>query len=369
MVKTTPILIKTTATDQPTPAQKKFNTTMKRIDKHKQLLAQWQEQLPQCRQTLSEAMQPLREAFAVNQEQIIKHLDEAYKTQKLTKIQKDKISHIITFISEQLIDVYDRDDLKPYYNFYANTDYDQEEEAAKAEYYAHVKAAIKEDLGLEIDPENMNEDTVAELQERINSKREEELAAQEAKQTKRKKSAKQKAKEEREQQEAQELGKSIQTIYRQLVGALHPDREPDEAERLRKTELMQQVSVAYDNKDLLKLLELQLATEQIDQAHINNLNEERLKYFNKILQEQLEQLEQEIFQYQQEAAHLTQSMMVFDLRPEDLARLIKRHLEGFKTHLAQLQLDVEAMQEVRSLKGWLNNYKIPRPVQHVELDF
>lgn len=369
MTRTTPILIKTDSTDKPTPAQKKFNTTMKRIDKQKQLLVQWQEVLPRCRQELEAGMQPLREAFSVQQEQLIQWLDEAYKTQKLTNIQKEKISYIITRVSEQLIEIYERDDLKPYYNFYANSDYDQEEQEAKAEYYAHVKAALKEDLGLEIDPENINPETVADIQERIHNKREEALAAEEAKRAKRKKTAKQLAKEEREQQEAQAMSKSIQTIYRQLVTVLHPDREPDETERLRKTELMQQVTVAYENKDLLKLLELQLATEQIDQAHINSLNEERLKYFNKILQDQLNELEQELFAYQQEAAQLTQSSLVFGLRPQDLPRLVSQEVESFKKQVAQLQLDVEAMQELRALKAWLNEYKIPRPMQYIEIDF
>ncbi|WP_020559501.1 hypothetical protein [Thiofilum flexile] len=370
MTQTTPILIKTTATDKPSPAQKKFNTTMKRIDKQKQLLAQWQESLPRYRQELIETMQPLKAAFTAQQEQLMLRLDEAYKTQKLTKIQQDKISYIITSISEQLIEIYERDDLKPYYNFYANADYDQEEEEAKAAYYAQVKESIKEDLGLEIDPENMNPETFAEIRERINAKQEEAFAAEEAKRSKRKKTAKQLAKEEREQQEAQALSQSIQSIYRQLVGALHPDREPDETERLRKTELMQQVTVAYDNKDLLKLLELQLAIEQIDQAHINNLNEERLKYFNKILQDQLYELEQEVFVYQQEAYELTQGMgILFGTQPSDMPRLINRQVESFKKQLANLKLNVEAVQELRSLKAWLNEYKIPRPMQYIEIDF
>jgi hypothetical protein len=47
-----------------------------------------------------------------------------------------------------------------------------------------------------------------------------------------------------------------------LVAALHPDREPDEQERKRKTELMQRVNTSYGKKYLLLLLELQLEIEQ-----------------------------------------------------------------------------------------------------------
>ncbi len=48
------------------------------------------------------------------------------------------------------------------------------------------------------------------------------------------------------------------------MAVLHPDREPDEAERVRKTELMQRVNEAYSKKDLLQLVALQLEIEQID---------------------------------------------------------------------------------------------------------
>ena len=57
---------------------------------------------------------------------------------------------------------------------------------------------------------------------------------------------------------------------------------------------MQKVTVAYKNRDLLQLLELQLTVEQIDQNEIDAINEDRLRYFNKILQRQSRELKQEI---------------------------------------------------------------------------
>jgi hypothetical protein len=65
-------------------------------------------------------------------------------------------------------------------------------------------------------------------------------------------------------------------------------------EQQRKTDLTQQVTVAYKNRDLLQLLELQLTVEQIDQDAIDSINEDRLKHFNKILQRQSQELKQEI---------------------------------------------------------------------------
>ena len=364
MVKNSPILIKTANADKPTPAQKKFNTIMKRINKQKQALEAWKELLPRYRQEYQAMMSPLEQTFTQGQEQIVLALDNAYKNEKLTDNQKDKVCDLIGRICGHLIEVYQCEDLKPLYNFYANTDYDQEEEEAKAEYFSNLKAAMKQDFGVEMEDAEFTPEGMAGIRERLFEKLEQEQAAEEARRAKRKKSAKQLAKEEREQKESEELGKSIQTIYRQLVTVLHPDREPDEQERVRKTELMQQVTVAYENKDLLKLLELQLALEQIDQAHLSNLAEERLKYFNRILKDQLDELEQEVFHYEQQAAQLVNLGIPMGITPQQVPMLIKQEVASFKRQVDQLQLDVQAMQELRSLKAWLNNYKIPQPVQY-----
>ena len=102
-----------------------------------------------------------------------------------------------------------------------------------------------------------------------------------------KKTKKQLEKEAHQQEEEALASKSVQEVYRKLVAALHPDREPDPDEQKRKTELMQRVNIAYGKKDLLLLLALQLEIEQIDPAHLNHIADSRLKYFNKILKEQL----------------------------------------------------------------------------------
>jgi hypothetical protein len=72
---------------------------------------------------------------------------------------------------------------------------------------------------------------------------------------------------------------------------LHPDRETDPQERERKNALMQRVNQAYSKNSLLQLLELQLELEHIDQSAINNLSEDRLKHYNKILKEQVKELD------------------------------------------------------------------------------
>ena len=104
-----------------------------------------------------------------------------------------------------------------------------------------------------------------------------------------KKSARQITQEQHKKSDAALVQKSLQEVFRRLVAALHPDRAPDDAERARRTELMQRVNVAYEKKDLLQLLKLQI---QIDQVGVCAQSDERLKHFNTLLQEQTEVLTQ-----------------------------------------------------------------------------
>lgn len=63
------------------------------------------------------------------------------------------------------------------------------------------------------------------------------------------------------------------------------DREPDAQQREAKTVLMQRVNRAHEANDLLALPELQLQIEQIEADHIANASEQRVKHYNKVLEQ------------------------------------------------------------------------------------
>lgn len=100
-------------------------------------------------------------------------------------------------------------------------------------------------------------------------------------------------KKKQQTQVIQEASQSLREVYRKLASALHPDREPDEEERARKTALMQEANQAYAAGNLLALLEMQLQAEQIDKARLQSLDERRLAHYITVLQEQLAELQQE----------------------------------------------------------------------------
>lgn len=87
---------------------------------------------------------------------------------------------------------------------------------------------------------------------------------------------------------------SLRAVFRKLVSALHPDREPDPKARARKNQLMQRVNQAYEAGDLFTLLGLQLEIAQIDASHLSSMTAEHLAQYSQALREQLTDINAEL---------------------------------------------------------------------------
>ena len=92
---------------------------------------------------------------------------------------------------------------------------------------------------------------------------------------------------------------TLRDVFRRLANAIHPDRSQTDADRDHRTEAMKEVTIAYQNGDLARLLELEnawLAEEKMpveahDETERRCANLERT---NSELKKQLRDLEKEI---------------------------------------------------------------------------
>ena len=151
-------------------------------------------------------------------------------------------------------------------------------------------------------------------------------------------------------------------LYLDLVKALHPDREPDEAEKARKTELMKQVTAAYEGNELLTLLRLQLELNHIDQSHLENLAEDQLKHYNKLLREQVRELDDKMYEQQMEASNFTKQPFYMVSTPSALDYDFLRQKAGLEAKIKQLEAELTAFgHDPAALKMWLKEFKKPRP--------
>lgn len=343
-------------------AQKQFNSLSKRIDKQKQRLQQWQQAVPAYRRKVQEDYQPLLDKLNQQRLVLVRLFDKHHDNLLFKKTDKKKISFLINQLCGQLLNFDDQDEVKALFNKYNEEDYDtlvQEQDQAISEM---MKGMAKGMFGVELDddvdissPEKLHEH----VQEKLRLQAEQQ-ATEEPVVKPREKTKKQLAREVRLQEEQTMASKSVQEVYRKLVAVLHPDREPDEAERQRKTELMQKVNAAYDKKDLLQLLELQLQIEQIDLAQLNQMADSRLKYFNKILKRQLAELEEEV-QVIEESFKIQFDIPFYaKLSPESIVKFLQNDIRQLKANLAAINNDLSHFSDTGNFKVWLKGFKLPR---------
>jgi hypothetical protein len=353
----------TPQTEKPTlsKAQTLFNTLVKDVEKKRELLAEWQAFMLTHERKVAKDYLPLLEIFRERQFEMVRVLDVALGEKGLTKSERAVVERIICTVAEQLIIETDDAAIKEIYNKYSDTDFDAEEAAAVDSMKEAVEAMFGVDLG-DINTNDLNspEEIFARVQaeiEREQQRRIDEQAQHASRRKTAKQTEKQRATEEKLKAESDETNLSLREVYRKLVSALHPDREPDASEAKRKTDLMQRVNQAYEKKDLLKLLELQLAIEQIDARSIANLSEDRLKHFNKILREQLSELAQEILAVQMPIREQLDMSPTQPIAMKSVMPRLMQDIAHLKGQIRRIENELDMPKNPFMFKQWIKDYR------------
>jgi hypothetical protein len=336
-----------------TPAQKRFQSLVKRIEAERNTLSAWQSGAPAFRQAYWEALDPLMVDLDAATRQWAFALDGALANGTWTAAQRTTLRELVCEAASNLLVAGDDADVKALFDKHADVDYDTEQRAL----LMTLKAVAEEETGLDLgDDDIASED---ELRERI---RQGEAAAADAAREEEPPPAKPQvnARQKRRQLDIAEASRSLREIYRKLASALHPDRETDPVQREVKTAQMQRVNQAYDTRDLLSLLQLQLDIEQIDTHHVATASDQRLRHYNEVLSEQLEELKDEVHDV------ATDFCMEFRLeswplpRPEKLTPLIERARRDVKAELFVLQCNLRMLDDVVATKRWLRGERLKR---------
>ncbi|MDP1612322.1 MAG: J domain-containing protein [Sulfuritalea sp.] len=357
-----------TGVDKPqlSKAQKAFNTLIKQIENERARLLAWETAIPAYQKKYTTEMLPLVAVSEDLRVEMVHCLDRACERKDLSKAERRKLAQLIVELVGPLVAARADAELKAIYNKHSRSDYDKDVAAEIEE----MKSMFGDDVEFgtdDYDDDSAMEETLRRAAEEIQEKRardEAALGAREERRAQSKKSAKQLAREAKQQAEAQQVSQSIREVYRKLASALHPDREPDPRERERKTALMQRANQAYQKNNLLQLLELQLELEHIDQAALDNIGEDRLRHYNKVLKEQLAELSQEVFHV--EARFRAQ----FDIdpfaavAPATLTRHLASDIVELKHVIRDLKKDLAAFADIKAVKAWLKGMREMREMRH-----
>lgn len=351
-------------TDRSTPLskhQKTFNRLTKRIAEQEALLTQLRTALDTGRIRVQTELAPLHAQFDQLRAEMVRLFDRAYEREPLTKAERRKLTDLITSISYELIQK-GHSDLTAIHDRYHEGGFEAAMADADEQSAATLRHMAEQLLGIEFDdaadlssPEKVRAYISEQVRQRAAAepKRPEEATAQQAEQAK---SAKQQAREARKAAETVHATKAVRALYMDLVKAFHPDREPDEAEKERKTAIMQRVTEAYEKSDLMGLFRLQLEFERIDQAHLEKLADAQLLYYNKILTEQVEELDTQLKQVQADMSSLTGSAS-YGFSATGLEFALNNEISDMKRVVKHLKADLKTLTDPAYLRAWLKQYR------------
>lgn len=329
-------------------AQQTFNRLIKQIEQRRAKLQEWDAITPRIQDKVIDELVPLTKKLENMLSRFVHALDRAHAQKGLTKAERRLISEIIAEIAGDLAEKLDDADLKAIYNRHADSDLDSD----AAVELDIMKQAMEDIFGVEV-PEDATsfEDVSGHVREQVEQRQRDWEAAEQQRQSQRKKTAKQTAAEEKARAAQEQTNLSLREVYRKLASSLHPDRETDAAERERKTALMQRVNQAYEKKDLLKLLELQLELEHIDQAVINNIGESRLRHYNKILKEQISELDAELMHVQGRFCDQFNLPPFAVPTPKAAERSLSEEIGRLKRFVRMTEADVLLCNDIKKVKA------------------
>lgn len=91
-----------------------------------------------------------------------------------------------------------------------------------------------------------------------------------------------------------QLIKDARSVYMRLIKKFHPDLEQNDAIKEKKTEIVKQVTKAYQENDFFILLKLQITYLEDNETDAANIADDMLKRYNKILQKQLDEINRQL---------------------------------------------------------------------------
>lgn len=355
------------------PQQKEFNRLTKKIAEIREQIQRFTDLGQRISQRAAGELQPLITQHQGLRADMVRLLDRMFRQQKFNKTETRKLRHIITDMSFELADA-GFDDLKEIFNRH-NPDQDFDIAEAEAD---EITASMMKEMasmmyGIQFDddadvstPEKFQAYVAEKIAERdaVQDQSAREAEARRAAKPKTLKQleaeAKKIAKDEKRKQEEKKITQSVREVYMDLVKAFHPDREPDEAEKVRKTAIMQRVTAAYEDNDLLALLQFQLEFERIDSSHLDSLAADKLHYFNKSLRNQEAELNEALWDIESQLMQMA-NLGPFDyFNPNQLESKFDKSVKLVKKEIKHLKQDLQSFREPILLKAWLKQYRIQK---------
>ncbi|WP_180055494.1 MULTISPECIES: molecular chaperone DnaJ [unclassified Acinetobacter] len=150
------------------------------------------------------------------------------------------------------------------------------------------------------------------------------------------------------------VNQSLKTVYLKITAMIHPDREPDEAKKAEKTELLQVVNQAHEAQDLFYLLKLQLQLETNKGKSPKALTDEHLKFYQMALEAQSQRLASQIDDIT-DSFHWSEKPKPKNMQVKDVYKVIDGDVSVLKEQVKWEKERLKYMEKVKGLEVLLEN--------------
>lgn len=357
------------------PAMKAFNRALARIDKLKAQIAEL-DSIGLAYQAKNKAvLDPLIAKLHANTRSLVVLLDRHLTTPivpgkrpLLTKTQRETAIELVTQLAESFAVKGDDPVMTEIYNRHSSTTATDVIKADQADFQAMLESLLTEmggqmpdttdpETGETVPPEVLLLKVKEELERLEHAEH-----AQRAERTTKRQARKAQSKPDSAQAQAvlsqEQAAQTLKTMFRQIASRLHPDREPDETERQRKTALMSQANAAYERKDLVALMHIQLEAELVDAHHASRLSAERLNALTLLLKQQGATLDAERQMLQEKWSDILQVPFGMPLTASLLDEVLQQRQTHLEQSIASQEADLQGLQaDETQIKPFLNEQR------------
>ncbi len=328
--------LKTTAQPEArlSPQQKKLNRLIEHIEQQKQELAAWQNVQADIQNYTRSKLLPvyseLHTVLFTQLDTLWNHLaHDAFNKTYLAQIDT-KIAALAKMLKKsQMLTSAQKEQVEKVDTFYMQHAEHVRAKKAKANSIQNHDLAETVEQNMDVDWENYEYDSAQYEAEREH--------------------AKQFKQQEKREQAAKRAAQSLKTVYLKITAMIHPDREPNKAKKLDKTELLQKVNEAHAEQDLFYLLKLQLQLETNKGLSSKALSSEQVKFYQLSLEAQSQNLQsqlEEIFA----SFHLSSHVNTTQLKMSDVYKVIDKDVAELKQLLKKEKERLKHMKKVSGVE-------------------
>ncbi|MCP9763965.1 hypothetical protein [Lacihabitans soyangensis] len=321
--------------------QSRYEKLLKDIDKKKKQQQNLRDGLRTAVPRVITELQPLAKAETEWHIKKLIRLDEIVDEIVISKNKRDMfVDYILQELRMFLSTSHQSDEtLKRLYRKYAKEDFQQNR------FFNSFGSASAEDSSnddiVEFSHENTKESTDNKT-----------FNFQEEKESFGKKPKKLSKKEEIEAEEEKILAQDAKAIYFRLIKKYHPDRQQDPTKQKEYTEISKLVTKAYKDNDFMALLRLQVEYIDENENDAHALADDMIMRYNKILQNQLNELNSELTIAKMSSQGLFEDF--FDQNYEFSEKLFEKKKREIEVNIAHIKANIEESE--RQKKGWFKQW-------------